>query len=184
MKFKGVKFVEKPDFCTLRKGGLLFADRAGEGDLVMSMGDRTTRLHVVARPLSEIDLARLGVASASSQENSGLAPENAVDGDPKTRWGSAHKDGEWLQVDLKSAYRVTGVELAWEAARAVDYDIEGSVDGVKWTKLSEVRGGAGGTEKPAVRPASARYVRVRGLRRNTGYGISLFRISIYSKGDK
>ena len=184
MKFKGVKLVEKPDFCTLRKGGILFADRAGEGDLVMSMGDRTTRLHVVARPLSEIDLARLGVASASSQENNGLAPENAVDGDPKTRWGSAHKDGEWLQVDLRSAYRVTGVELAWEAARAVDYDIEGSVDGVKWTKLSEVRGGAGGTEKPAVRPASARYVRVRGLRRNTGYGISLFRISIYSKGDK
>ena len=34
-----------------------------------------------------------------------------------------------------------------------------------------------GTEKPAVRPASARYVRVRGLRRNTGYGISLFRSS-------
>ena len=141
-------------------------------------------MRVVAKSVSEIDLARMGVASASSQENGGLSPENATDGDPKTRWGSAHKDGEWLMVDLNDAYKVTDAVLVWENARAVDYDIEASADGEKWVKAAEVRGGKGGTEEVALKPVEARYVRVRGLKRNTGYGISLFSLSIYSKEAK
>ena len=184
MKLKGVKLVEKPKFCSLKKGGLLVADKAGEGTLTMSMAGRTATMRVVAKSVSEIDLARMGVASASSQENGGLAPGNATDGDPKTRWGSAHKDGEWLMVDLNDAYKVTDAVLVWENARAVDYDIEASADGEKWVKAAEVRGGKGGTEEVALKPIEARYVRVRGLKRNTGYGISLFSLSIYSKETK
>ena len=184
MKLKGVKLVEKPKFCSLKKGGLLVADKAGEGTLTMSMAGRTATMRVVAKSVSEIDLARMGVASASSQENDGLAPENATDGDPKTRWGSAHKDGEWLMVDLNDAYKVTDAVLVWENARAVDYDIEASADGERWVKAAEVRGGKGGTEEVSLKPVEARYVRVRGLKRNTGYGISLFSLSIYSKEAK
>ena len=71
------------------------------------------------------------------------------------------------------------VVLVWENARATDYDIEVSADGEKWTTAASVRGGKGGTEKVDPKPSAARKLRVKGLRRNTGYGISLFSLSVY-----
>ena len=184
MPVKGVKLVRKPSFCSLKKGGLLVADAAGEGELTISLGGKEATMSVSAKPLSEIDLARGRAARASSQENAGLGAENAVDGDPKTRWGSAHKDGEWIEVDLGDVYTVNRVVLVWENARATDYDIEVSADGEKWTTAASVRGGKGGTETVELKPSAARKLRVKGLRRNTGYGISLFSLSVYGSQDK
>ena len=184
MPVKGVKLVRKPAFCSLKKGGLLVADAAGEGELTISLGGKEATMRVSAKPLSEIDLARGRAARASSQENAGLGAENAVDGDPKTRWGSAHKDGEWIEVDLGDVYTVNRVVLVWENARATDYDIEVSADGEKWTTAASVRGGKGGTETVELKPSAARKLRVKGLRRNTGYGISLFSLSVYGSQDK
>ena len=187
MPVKGVKLVRKPAFCSLKKGGLLFADAAGEGELTISLGGKEATMRVSAKPLSEIDLARGRAARASSQENAGLGAENAVDGDPKTRWGSAHKDGEWIEVDLGDVYTVTRAVFVWENARATDYDIAVSADGETWTTAASVRGGKGGTEKVDLKPTAAKKLRVKGLRRNTGYGISLFSLSVYgsqSKPDK
>ncbi len=184
MPVKGVKLVRKPAFCSLKKGGLLVADSAGEGELTISLGGKEATMRVSAKPLSEIDLARGRAARASSQENAGLGAENAVDGDPKTRWGSAHKDGEWIEVDLGDVYTVNRVVLVWENARATDYDIAVSADGEKWTTAASVRGGKGGTETVELKPSAARKLRVKGLRRNTGYGISLFSLSVYGSQDK
>lgn len=184
MPVKGVKLVRKPAFCSLKKGGLLFADAAGEGDLTISLGGKEATMHVSAKPLSEVDLARGRAARASSQENAGLGAENAVDGDPKTRWGSAHKDGEWIEVDLGDVYTVNRVVLVWENARATDYDIAVSADGETWTTAASVRGGKGGTETVELKPSAARKLRVKGLRRNTGYGISLFSLSVYGSQNK
>ncbi len=184
MPVKGVKLVRKPAFCSLKKGGLLVADSAGEGELTISLGGKEATMRVSAKPLSEIDLARGRAARASSQENAGLGAENAVDGDPKTRWGSAHKDGEWIEVDLGDVYTVTRAVLVWENARATDYDIAVSADGEKWTTAASVRGGKGGTETVELKPSAARKLRVKGLRRNTGYGISLFSLSVYGSQDK
>ena len=184
MPVKGVKLVRKPAFCSLKKGGLLVADAAGEGELTISLGGKEATMHVSAKPLSEIDLARGRAARASSQENAGLGAENAVDGDPKTRWGSAHKDGEWIEVDLGDVYTVNRVVLVWENARATDYDIAVSADGEKWTTAASMRGGKGGTETVELKPSAARKLRVKGLRRNTGYGISLFSLSVYGSQDK
>ena len=184
MPVKGVKLVRKPAFCSLKKGGLLVADSAGEGELTISLGGKEATMRVSAKPLSEIDLARGRAARASSQENAGLGAENAVDGDPKTRWGSAHKDGEWIEVDLGDVYTVTRAVLVWENARATDYDIAVSADGEKWTTAASVRGGKGGTETVELKPSAARKLRVKGLRLNTGYGISLFSLSVYGSQDK
>ena len=184
MPVKGVKLVRKPAFCSLKKGGLLVADSAGEGELTISLGGKEATMRVSAKPLSEIDLARGRAARASSQENAGLGAENAVDGDPKTRWGSAHKDGEWIEVDLGDVYTVTRAVLVWENARATDYDIAVSADGETWTTAASVREGKGGTETVELKPSAARKLRVKGLRRNTGYGISLFSLSVYGSQNK
>ncbi len=42
-----------------------------------------------------------------------------------------------------------------------------------------VVGGRGGTEEIDLKPLSARKPRVKGRRRNTDYGISLFALSVY-----
>lgn len=42
-----------------------------------------------------------------------------------------------------------------------------------------VVGGRGGTEEIDLKPLSARKLRVKGRRRNTDYGISLFALSVY-----
>ena len=184
MPVKGVKLVRKPAFCSLKKGGLLVADSVGEGELTISLGGKEATMRVSAKPLSEIDLARGRAARASSQENAGLGAGNAVDGDPKTRWGSAHKDGEWIEVDLGDVYTVTRAVLVWENARATDYDIAVSADGETWTTAASVREGKGGTETVELKPSAARKLRVKGLRRNTGYGISIFSLSVYGSQNK
>jgi hypothetical protein len=42
-----------------------------------------------------------------------LAAENAVDGDEKTRWGSAFRDKQWLMVDLDASVPLSKVRLSW-----------------------------------------------------------------------
>ena len=79
---------------------------------------------------------------------------------------------------------MTRAVLVWENARATDYDIAVSADGEKWTTAASVRGGKGGTETVELKPSAARKLRVKGLRRNTGYGISLFSLSVYGSQNK
>lgn len=127
------------------------------------------------------DLARGKAAVVSSEENAGTIAKNLTDGDEKTRWGSAHRDGEWIQLDLGKTYKISTVELDWENARAVDYDVLVSVDGQAWKAAAEQRGAKGGLEKHVFKPLSARYVKVLGIKRNTTYGISLFRFSVFAR---
>lgn len=52
-------------------------------------------------------------------------------------------------------------------------------DGTEVKESSAAVGGRGGTEEIDLKPLSARKLRVKGRRRNTGYGISLFALSVY-----
>jgi hypothetical protein len=107
-----------------------------------------------------------------------LAPENAVDGDDKTRWGSAFHDKQWLMVDLGASVPLSKVRLNWEAAYAKDYELQVSNDGLLWNTVGRVTGGDGGVEEHEV-AQTARYVRVLGLRRATPYGISLYELQVF-----
>ena len=40
--------------------------------------------------------------------------ENAVDGDPGTRWASEFSDPEWIYVDLGESVEIGAVLLNWE----------------------------------------------------------------------
>nr|WSW65508.1 discoidin domain-containing protein [Streptomyces sp. NBC_00995] len=116
--------------------------------------------------------------TASSQEHYGTAAAGAVDGDLGTRWSSAASDAQWLQVDLGSQVAVSQVVLRWEAAYAKAYRIELSTDGTTWSTAYSTTTGAGGTETVAV-SGTARYVRMQGVTRATGYGYSLWEFQVY-----
>ena len=90
------------------------------------------------------DLALGKPAVSSTVEGPGYAPAMAVDGNSSTRWSS----GQWMQstgtgwiyVDLGAPYNVSEVRLNWEAAYAVDYQVQLSDDAVHWVAVKSVAG--------------------------------------------
>ncbi|MDP9818919.1 hypothetical protein J3R04_004889 [Spirilliplanes yamanashiensis] len=117
-------------------------------------------------------------ATASSSEGADTGPEKAVDGNAGTRWSSRFADPQWIRVDLGSVQRLCQVVLQWEGAYARAYRIEASTDGAAWTTVHSTTTGAGGTETVTVTPADARYVRLTGTARATGYGYSLWELRV------
>jgi hypothetical protein len=123
------------------------------------------------------DMGRIDLGEPRNE----LAADRAVDGNEKTRWGSAFRDSQWLMVDLGSAVPLSRVRLNWEAAYAKDYELQISTDGTTWTMVRHVKDGEGGVEEQEV-SQSARYVRVIGLKRATPYGISLWELQVFDEG--
>lgn len=128
------------------------------------------------------DLALHRPTTASSTEVASLGPENATDGDGKTRWASAYRDGEWIQVDLGSPQTVQRVLLDWENASGRDYDIQVSGDAANWKTVASVRDKPSGArvDELTFDPVTARYVRMQGIKRTTGWGYSLWRLEVRS----
>ncbi|MER5764068.1 discoidin domain-containing protein [Streptomyces sp. NPDC002082] len=116
--------------------------------------------------------------TASSQEHYGTPAADAVDGNNGSRWSSAASDAQWLQVDLGAATGLSKVVLQWEAAYAKAYRIELSVNGTDWTTAHSTTTGAGGTETVNI-TGTARYVRMQGVSRATGYGYSLWEFKVF-----
>ncbi|MFD3872600.1 discoidin domain-containing protein [Streptomyces sp. NPDC058623] len=117
-------------------------------------------------------------ATASSVENAGTPAGAAVDGDNGTRWSSRFADPQWIQVDLGAPARIGQVVLRWETAAAKAYRVELSNDGSTWSTAYSTTAGVGGTVTHDI-TGTARYVRVHGTERTTGYGYSLWEFQVY-----
>ncbi len=85
------------------------------------------------------DLAYNKPASASTFQADDLAPGNAVDGDPESRWCASDASApQWLQLDLGQPETLTGCRILWEHADApYFYKVEGSADSKTWTLLTD-----------------------------------------------
>ncbi|WP_326820699.1 discoidin domain-containing protein [Streptosporangium sp. NBC_01756] len=128
--------------------------------------------------LADTLLSQGKTATASSSENGGTGPANAVDGNTGTRWSSASTDSQWLQVDLGASAGISRVVLTWEAAYGSAYKIQASENGITWTDLKTVTGGDGGADTWDV-TGNGRYVRMLGTTRATGYGYSLWEFQVF-----
>ncbi|NEC63535.1 discoidin domain-containing protein [Streptomyces sp. SID9727] len=116
--------------------------------------------------------------TTSSQESAGTPATAAVDGDNGTRWSSAFSDPQWLKVDLGTSASVSQIALKWEAAYAKSYKIEFSTDNSTWSTAYSTTTGPGGNETLNV-SGTARYVRLTGTARATGYGYSLWEFQVF-----
>ncbi|MEV6924508.1 discoidin domain-containing protein [Dactylosporangium sp. NPDC051485] len=125
--------------------------------------------------------ALYGTATASSSENDGSGPGAAIDDNTGTRWSSLFGDPQWLQVDLGASLPVCQVKLQWEAAYATAFQIQLSTNASSWTTVYSTTTGTGGTQTIPV-SGSARYVRMYGTARATGYGYSLWEFGVYTVG--
>lgn len=153
---------------------------------------------VVTPALPEI--SRGATVIASSAENAGTMPEGLCDGDPATRWGSAHTDDEWVVVDLGEDCFVSRISLLWEAAYASRYLLQMAPDESPlttmsvsyagqqkqvsvpqesvWATVADVSISSPG-EKADVVNSYGRYIRMKGVSRATSYGYSIYELSVY-----
>jgi hypothetical protein len=146
--------------------------------------NRPTYQQVVSYPAAQGDnVANLAAGRAvnSSSTQFLYSASAAVDGDRSTRWASDWSDDQWIRVDLGSARTVARVVLRWEAAYAKGYRVEVSGDGNSWRPVWSTDAGDGGVDNDTFAATTARYVRVAGQRRATGYGYSLYEFEVYSR---
>ena len=124
-----------------------------------------------------------------------LGPENAVDGNLNSRWGSATAgapptpavagvDPSWLQVDLGSTQAFNTAVITWEAAYAAQYQIQYTnsdpATNPVWNIATTNNSGAGGTETLTFPTVQARYVRMYGKVRGGNYGYSMWEFQVYN----
>ena len=124
-----------------------------------------------------------------------LGPENAVDGNLSTRWGSATAnapptppvlgvDPSWLQVDLGSVQPFNTVIINWENAYATQYQIlytsQDPSTNPQWQTAYNNTTGVGGTETLNFPTVNARYIRMQGTQRATQYGYSMYEFQVYN----
>ncbi len=124
-----------------------------------------------------------------------LGPENAVDGNLATRWGSATAnapptppvpgvDPSWLQVDLGSIQAFNTVIINWENANATQYQIlytsQDPSTNPQWQTATINNAGVGGTETLNFPTVSGRYIRMNGTQRATQYGYSMYEFQVYN----
>lgn len=114
-------------------------------------------------------------------EDGSLEAGNAVDGDIYTRWGSEWTDDESLTLDLGAVHVVSALNLYWEMAYAKEYCVETSTDKETWILATQKSDGLGNIEFLSFPPTKARYLRIRGIRRATEWGYSLFEVFVYGK---
>lgn len=108
--------------------------------------------------------------------------ERAFDNDPSTRWASDWNDDEWIALEFKEPEMIDGVVLRWEAAYGMTYTIDVSDDGLTWTSVYTETDGDGGKDEIHFPLTTARYIRMHGIERGTGYGYSLWEFEVYRGG--
>lgn len=118
---------------------------------------------------------KLGVASSTQ---GGLSADQAFDNNNATRWGSAYQDSATVYVDLRGTATISRVYLIWEVAYGKDFKIEVSNDALTWQGVAKVSNNALRYTELSLN-ATARYVRMHGLTRGTGFGYSLYEFQVY-----
>lgn len=122
-------------------------------------------------------------AATASSGGGDFEPANAMDGDLSTRWSSGFNDVEWWQVRLDEPSMVGGVIIHWETAFAEKFRVQLSDDGEEWVTRFEETEGDGNMDIVFFEPTSARYLRIEGFQRGTGWGYSIWEVEIL-KGEE
>jgi len=138
------------------------------------------------QPAPASHLALNKPANASSEENSGLGAEKAVDGIDVSRWASAWNDPQWIQVDLEGRFAIDEVRIYWEYASAAEYKILIADDpSGPWVDCAHIAGNADhdGWTTHTFSAQSGRYVRINCLQRTTEWGYSIYEFEVYGNAE-
>ncbi len=121
---------------------------------------------------------RKAVASSTSKDAGDAA--DAVDGNDGSRWASEYSDDQWIYVDLGRPEEIGTVILKWEGAYAKEYELQISDDAETWKTVCHNADGKSGLDEIKL-SATARYVKMKGIKRATQWGYSLYEMEVYGK---
>ncbi|HEY0586603.1 MAG TPA: di-heme oxidoredictase family protein [Pseudoduganella sp.] len=119
-------------------------------------------------------------AIASSSERGDLSAAAAIDHNDSTRWSSGFTDDQYLTLDFGKSVAINRVKIAWENAHATEYLLQVSDDNASWTTIKTVQDSQGGTEDWSGLAGQGRYLRMKGIKRSSQYGYSIFEIQAFS----
>ena len=148
-----------------------FAISAGAGG-----GGQVLLDNLTLRELPEVPRISGLKAIASSEDGPACAAQNAVDGNPSTRWASKPFDPQWLEIDMGCPRKIAGLELQWDGYG--DYDILVSPDEKTWRTVYSRTEADGGQDDVYFEETTARFVKILGKRQATRDGYSLFEVGI------
>lgn len=131
-------------------------------------------------------------AFSSSDEWAGNNPYLAVDGRGSSnangtggcngecsRWSSGFNDDQWIYIDLAAQYQLSEVRIYWENASGRNFLVQVSNDASNWTTVHTVTNNTIYVNNFNMTGHTARYVRMFGQTRNTGYGFSIWEMEVY-----
>lgn len=135
---------------------------------------------VVSYPTTAHDLALKKPASASSSEKVNMYPQAGVDANDNTRWSSAHRNGEWWQVDLQHQVKPSQISIVWHVEYAKKFNIQISPDGNTWQTYATNDAFTGGTSNSNNEGnVSGRYVRLNCVERSGQWENSIKTFNLY-----
>lgn len=137
--------------------------------------------HVFYMNFTTDNMAYKKKATASSVSQDAGDANMVSDGSDGSRWASNYNDNEWIYVDLGEAKEVANITLKWENAHAKSYKLQVSDDAHNWTDVYETNNSKGGNEDIKVKPVTARYVKMQGLKRATDWGYSLYEMEVFGR---
>lgn len=128
---------------------------------------------------SEVALTPMA-AFSSSDERGDLSAAAAIDHNAETRWSSGFSDDQYLTLDFGTSQPINHVHIEWENAHATQYLLQVSDDNANWSTIKSVDNSQGGTEDWTGLAGQGRYLRMKGIKRATQYGYSIFEIQAFS----
>lgn len=148
-----------------------------ENAVINSYPGTATQCFVIPFEAAQHDLAAGKPVFSSSNEH-GKASD-VTDSNPDTRWASNVGDNQWIYVDLTKNQDVNRVVLDWQEAFGRRLKIQVSQDAKEWKDVANVENNKPGTQSIYFDDVTARYVRMLGLKRATGWGYSLWSFQVF-----
>ena|GEM_PF-2991306 len=134
----------------------------------------------------KFDMAKGKPASASSFME-GHEPSNAAKGRIGEPWIASNSESpQWWLCDMEEVCAIYGTTISWmDDGLWYEYDIETSVDGQKWEKITENRA-SGQTRKPDRFPdtVEARYVKVNIYSVSGGNKAGIYLVEIHANKER
>ncbi|MFJ8820927.1 discoidin domain-containing protein [Streptomyces sp. NPDC102467] len=167
-----------------------------------------------AASTTRTNLALHHPAYSNYYQHAGNSPAFVTDGGrpadlkaDQSRWSSDWNADRWVSVDLGATSTINSVDLYWEAAYAVDYEVQVSDDNRTWrtvyrpsaadvaARRADIKSPGDATGRHDTvqlpTPATGRYVRMLGKERRSFYnpapataqfGYSLYEFEVYGTG--
>jgi PKD repeat protein len=130
------------------------------------------------------NLALLGRATASSEQDILHNPQKTIDDDAGTQWISKRTNSEWLKIELNSVYSVGKLVIKWVYGSGSEYSIQTSLNDTDWQTVFVENAGDGSTDTVLLtQPVEAKFLKLQGADTGKSYKHSVIEFEVYQSDE-